>query len=41
MVENKMDSKIKCLRSNNGGEFTQRNLWICATSMEEKEIICF
>jgi transposase InsO family protein len=22
MVENEMDSKIKCLRSNNGGEFT-------------------
>jgi hypothetical protein len=22
MVENEMDSKIKCLRSDNGGEFT-------------------
>ena len=22
MVENKMDSRIKCLRSDNGGEFT-------------------
>jgi transposase InsO family protein len=24
MVENEMDSKIKCLRSNNGGEFTSK-----------------
>jgi transposase InsO family protein len=24
MVENKMDSKIKCLRSDNGGEFTSK-----------------
>ena len=24
MVENQMDSKIKCLRSNNGGEFTSK-----------------
>jgi transposase InsO family protein len=24
MVENEMDSKIKCLRSDNGGEFTSK-----------------
>jgi transposase InsO family protein len=24
MVENEMDSRIKCLRSNNGGEFTSK-----------------
>jgi transposase InsO family protein len=24
MVENEMDSKIKCLRSNNGGDFTSK-----------------
>jgi hypothetical protein len=24
MVENEMDSKIKCLRYNNGGEFTSK-----------------
>jgi transposase InsO family protein len=26
MVENEMDSKIKCLRSDNGGEFTSKEL---------------
>ena len=26
MVENEMDSKIKCLRSNNGGELTSKEL---------------
>jgi hypothetical protein len=24
MAENEMDSKIKCLRSNNGGEFSSK-----------------
>jgi uncharacterized protein (DUF2164 family) len=26
MVENEMDSRIKCLRSDNGGEFTSKEL---------------
>jgi hypothetical protein len=34
MVENEMDSKIKCLRSDNGGEFTSKNLWTTAAVME-------
>jgi hypothetical protein len=34
MVENEMDSKIKCLISDNGGEFTSKNLWTTATIME-------
>jgi hypothetical protein len=34
MVENEMDSKLKCLRYENGGEFTSRNLWTTAIVME-------
>jgi transposase InsO family protein len=26
MLQNEMDSRIKCLRSNNGGEFTSKEL---------------
>jgi hypothetical protein len=32
MVENEMDSRIKCLRSDNGGEFTSKEIIDYCTS---------
>jgi transposase InsO family protein len=34
MVENEMDSKIKCLRSDNGGEFTSKQFFIARTPQQ-------
>jgi hypothetical protein len=35
VVENEMDSRIKCLRLDNGGEFTSKDyLWTTAEIME-------
>ena len=34
MVENEMDSRIKCLRSDNVEKSPQRNLWTTATILE-------
>jgi transposase InsO family protein len=36
MVENEMDSKIKCLRSDNGGEFTSKEFMDYCNSHEIK-----
>jgi transposase InsO family protein len=32
MVENEMDSRIKCLRSDNGGEFTSKEFMYYCTN---------
>jgi transposase InsO family protein len=32
MVENEMDSKIKCLRYDNGGEFTSKEFMDCCSN---------
>jgi hypothetical protein len=34
MVENEMDSKINCLRFDNGGDFTSKQFMDSTTSME-------
>jgi hypothetical protein len=39
MVENQIDSKIKCLRSNNGGEFTSKIYGLLQQSWNKKAIL--
>jgi hypothetical protein len=40
MVENEMDSKIKCLRSNNGVEFTSKEFMDYCSSHGIKKKFC-
>jgi hypothetical protein len=39
MVENEIDSKIKCLRLDNGGEFTSKEFMDFCSKHDKKEIL--
>jgi transposase InsO family protein len=41
MVENEIDSKIKCLRSDNGGEFTSKEFMDFCSKHEIKRQFSF